>query len=115
MSLSLSPNSLYRQTTDCTEGGGLTTLYQCNYFTYRGLNKFARLICSGSHLICRYVVDHILYVDHVVVHTLYVDYVVAHTLYVDYVVAHTLYVDYVVTHIFYVDAHTFLYEPYVKR
>ena len=24
MSLSLSPNSLYRQTTDCTEGGGLT-------------------------------------------------------------------------------------------
>jgi hypothetical protein len=24
MSLSLSPNSLYRQNTDCTEGGGLT-------------------------------------------------------------------------------------------
>jgi hypothetical protein len=24
MSLSLSPKSLYRQTTDCTEGGGLT-------------------------------------------------------------------------------------------
>jgi hypothetical protein len=24
MSLSLTPNSLYRQTTDCTEGGGLT-------------------------------------------------------------------------------------------
>ena len=24
MSLSLSPNSLYHQTTDCTEGGGLT-------------------------------------------------------------------------------------------
>ena len=24
MSLSLSPNSLYRQTTDCTEGGSLT-------------------------------------------------------------------------------------------
>jgi hypothetical protein len=40
---------------------------------------------------------------------------VAHTLYVDYVLAHTLYVDYVVAHKFYVDAHTFLYEPYVKR
>ena len=39
----------------------------------------------------------------------------AHTLYVDYVLAHTLYVDYVVAHKFYVDAHTFLYEPYVKR
>jgi hypothetical protein len=32
-----------------------------------------------------------------------------------YVVAHTLYVDYVLARIFYVDAHTFLYEPYVKR
>jgi hypothetical protein len=31
MSLSLSPNSLYRQTTDCTEGGGLTREH-CNCF-----------------------------------------------------------------------------------
>ena len=45
----------------------------------------------------------------------YCGYLVAHTLYVDYAVAHTLYVDYVVAHKFYVDAHTFLYEPYVKR
>ena len=29
MSLSLLPNSLYRQTTDCTEGGGLTREH-CN-------------------------------------------------------------------------------------
>ena len=29
MSLSLSPNSLYHQTTDCTEGGGLTREH-CN-------------------------------------------------------------------------------------
>jgi hypothetical protein len=28
MSLSLSPNLLYRQTTDCTEGGGLTNNYR---------------------------------------------------------------------------------------
>ena len=62
-----------------------------------------------------YVAANNLYVDYVVAHTLYVDYVVAHTLYIDYVVAHTLYIDYVVAHIFYVDAHTFLYEPYVKR
>ena len=33
MSLSLSPNSLYRQTTDCTEGGGLTREH-CTYILY---------------------------------------------------------------------------------
>ena len=33
MSLSLSPNSLYRQTTDCTEGGGLTREHCIVLFT----------------------------------------------------------------------------------
>ena len=34
MSLSLSPNSLYRQTTDCTEGGGLTREH-CMYIVVK--------------------------------------------------------------------------------
>jgi hypothetical protein len=33
MSLSLSSNSLYRQTTDCTEGGGLTREHCISKFT----------------------------------------------------------------------------------
>jgi hypothetical protein len=38
MSLSLSPNSLYRQTTDCTEGGGLTREH-CIWKRWNALSK----------------------------------------------------------------------------
>ena len=36
MSLSLSPNSLYRQTTDCTEGGGLTREH-CTFIVFNSV------------------------------------------------------------------------------
>ena len=40
MSLSLSPNSLYRQTTDCTEGGGLTREHRIVIFVILQLCDF---------------------------------------------------------------------------
>jgi hypothetical protein len=38
MFLSLSPNSLYRQTTDCTEGGGLMREH-CIYIYFAGITS----------------------------------------------------------------------------
>jgi hypothetical protein len=43
MSLSLSPNSLYRQTTDCTEGGGLTREHCIAIETFKIVNKTSPL------------------------------------------------------------------------
>ena len=43
MSLSLSPNSLYRQTTNCTEGGGLTREHCILYATTGMKNKISLL------------------------------------------------------------------------
>ena len=39
MSLSLSPNALYRQTTDCTEGGGLTREHCISKMTFYVSNE----------------------------------------------------------------------------
>ena len=54
MSLSLSPNSLYRQTTDCTEGGSLTRehcthLVQCLPFILKSTNlHFGNALFTSS-------------------------------------------------------------------
>jgi hypothetical protein len=48
MSLSLSPNSLYRQTTDCTEGGGLTR----EHCIYKILLKVALSTIKQTNLLC---------------------------------------------------------------
>jgi hypothetical protein len=49
MSLNLSPNSLYRQTTDCTEGGGLTREH-CIYI-YIYLSKSEKVIGLNTVLL----------------------------------------------------------------
>ena len=67
MSLSLSPNSLYRQTTDCTEGGGLTRehcivfILQCRilclccnvvYCVYTAMSYIVFIL--KCHILCLY-------------------------------------------------------------
>ena len=52
MSLSLSPNSFYRQATECTEGGGLTrehcTIYRWNKKLYQ--EKWSFFFSSTCHI-----------------------------------------------------------------
>jgi hypothetical protein len=46
MSLSLSPNSLYRQTTDCTEGGGLTREHCIYMYNASFVARYTKVIIN---------------------------------------------------------------------
>ena len=52
MSLGLSPNSLYRQTTDCTEGGGLTREHCIFLSSVCFLLIFIRKVCELVVYLC---------------------------------------------------------------